>query len=105
MNERTGKRKRRRLMGKGLLPANQPSKTVRYFHGGDFGLQIGAYLLPPSVTGVPQNGDVTSDVRRADRIYLVKIFDQAAIWAAHHPYPRIYEVEAEGVVEEDPDAP
>ncbi|MDA9401321.1 hypothetical protein [Bradyrhizobium sp. CCBAU 45389] len=40
-----------------------------------------------------------------DRIYMVKLFDQAAIWAAHHEYPRIYEVEVECVVEDDPDAP
>ena len=36
---------------------------------------------------------------------MVKLFDQAAIWAAHHEYPRIYEVEVECVVEDDPDAP
>jgi hypothetical protein len=57
------------------------------------------------VTAVPQNGDVSPDIRRNDRIYMVKLFDQAAIWAAHHEYPRIYEVEVECVVEDDPDAP
>lgn len=102
MNERMGKRKRRRLAAKGLRPCKKPP---RYFHGGNFGLQIGEYILPPSVTGVPQNGDVSSDIRRNDRIYMVKLFDQAAIWAAHHEYPRIYEVEVECVVEDDPDAP
>ena len=103
MNERLGKRKRRRLAAKGLLPVANSSE--RYFHGGDFGLQIGQYLQPPSVTGVTQNGVISSDVRRADRVYLVRIFDEAAPWAAHHPYPRIYEVEVEGAVEDDPDAP
>ena len=81
MNERMGKRKRRRLAAKGLLPRKKPQ---RYFHGGNFGLQIGEYVLPPSVTGVPQNGNVSPDIRRDDRIYMVKLFDQAAIWAAHH---------------------
>jgi Rifampin ADP-ribosyl transferase len=102
MNERMGKRKRRRLTAKGRLPRKKPQ---RYFHGGNFGLQIGECILPPSVTGVPQNGEVSPDVRRDDRIYMVKLFDQAAIWAAHHEYPRIYEVEVEGAVEDDPDAP
>lgn len=69
------------------------------------GEEIGEYILPPSVTDVPQNGDVSPDIRRNDRIYMVKLFDQAAIWAAHHEYPRIYEVEVECVVEDDPDVP
>ena len=72
MNERMGKRKRRRLAAKGLLPCK---KQPRYFHGGNFGLLIGEYILPPSVTGVPQNGDVSPDIRRNDRIYMVKLFD------------------------------
>lgn len=105
MNEKMGKRKRRRLAAKGLLPVAKPVKTQRYFHGGNFGLQVGEYVLPPSITGVLPNGDVSPDIRRNDRIYMVKIFDQAAGFAAHHEYPRVYEVEAEGVVEDDPDAP
>lgn len=105
MNEKLGKRKRRRLAAKGLLPVAKLAKPSRYFHGGNFGLQIGDFILPPSVTGVPQNGEVSSDIRRADRIYMVRTFDEAAIHAAHHEYPRIYEVEAMGVVEDDPDAP
>ena len=62
MNERMGKRKRSHLTAKGLLPCK---KLPRYFHGGNFGLQIGEYILPPSKTGVPQNGDVSPDIRRA----------------------------------------
>jgi len=33
--------------------------------------------LPPSVTGVSQNGDVSPDIRRDDRVYVLKLFDQA----------------------------
>jgi hypothetical protein len=60
MNERMVKRKRRRLAAKGLRPCKKPP---RYFHGGNFGLQIGEYILPPSVTALPQNGDVSPGMR------------------------------------------
>lgn len=99
MNQKLGKRKRRQLAAdKGL---GEPPKI--FFHGGNEGLKVGDYILPPETTGVSPNGYVPSHIRRKDRIFIVKNFVQAAPWAAQHPHPVIYEVEAEGKIEDDPD--
>lgn len=99
MNQKIGKRKRReQAAAKGL---REPPRI--FFHGGNVGLKVGDYILPPATTGMPPNGYVPSHIRRKDRIYMAKNFVQAAPWAAQHPHPVIYEVEAEGKIEDDPD--
>jgi hypothetical protein len=103
MNEKVGKRKRRRLAAKARLAVNKQADVKPYFHGGNGGLEVGGYILPPSITGAPQNGDVPAHIRRNDRIYMVRNFTEAAPWAAHHPKPIVYEVEPDGSIEDDPD--
>lgn len=103
MNQRLGKRKRRRLAARAGSKNPGQSDQRPYFHGGNAGLKIGGYILPPSETKVPQNGDVPSHIRGKNHIYMVRDFIEAAPWAAHHTNPIIYEVEPEGVVENDPD--
>ncbi|WP_129590875.1 NAD(+)--rifampin ADP-ribosyltransferase [Bradyrhizobium shewense] len=104
MNQKLGKRKRRT----GLAPAARSkvpgqSDPRPYFHGGNAGLKVGQYILPPAETGAAQNGSVPSHIRGKDHIYMVRDFVEAAPWAAHHESPIIYQVEPEGNVENDPD--
>src|SRR6266849_10338620 len=103
MNQKLGKRKRRQLAAQGRITVNKQADVTPYFHGGNGGLEVGGYILPPSITGAPQNGNVPTHVRRNDRIFMVRNFIDAAPWAAHHPKPVVYEVEPEGSVEDDPD--
>ena len=103
MNQKLGKRKRRRLAAKARSKAGRHSDQRPYFHGGNAGLKVGGYILPPSETNAPQNGNVPSHIRGKDHIYMVRDFIEAAPWAAHHLNPTIYEVEPEGAIENDPD--
>jgi hypothetical protein len=104
MNEKLGKRKRRRLLAQRRLPfAIDKPPAARYFHGGNAGLKVDDYILPPSVTGVPQNGIVSSQVRRKDRVYVTTDVVAAIGWASAHPRPQLYEVEPEGELTSDPD--
>jgi hypothetical protein len=91
MNQKLGRRKRRLQMKR------------RFFHGGVSGLEIGEYILPPSITNRPQNGIAPSHIRRKDRVYVTPSLTDAQLFAAHHPGPLIYEVEPEGGIEDDPD--
>jgi hypothetical protein len=103
MNQKLGKRQRRRLAAKDRLTIRGQTGQRPYFHGGNAGLEVGAYILPPSETNAQQNGNVPSHIRGKDHVYMVRDFIEAAPWAAHHPHPIIYEVEPEGAVENDPD--
>jgi len=103
MNQKLGKRKRRTLAAKVRPKIPGQSDQRPYFHGGNAGLEVGGYILPPSETNAPQNGNVPSHIRGKNHIYMVRDFVKAAPWAAHHPNPIIYEVKPEGTVENDPD--
>jgi hypothetical protein len=103
VNQKLGKRKRRRLAARVRPRTLRHSDQRPYFHGGNAGLEVGGYILPPSETGAPQNGNVPSHTRGRSHIYMVRDFIEAAPWAAHHPNPIIYEVKPEGTVENDPD--
>ncbi|MGY4177777.1 hypothetical protein ACVIHH_003068 [Bradyrhizobium sp. USDA 4518] len=104
MNQKLGKRKKRRLKGRARgVAKNSRGDRRPYFHGGNAGLEIGKYILPPAETNAPQNGVVPSNIRGKDHIYMVREFVKAAPWAAHHKNPVIYEVEPEGEIENDPD--
>ena len=96
MNHKLGKRKRRLLVGRS-------ADRRPYFHGGNAGLKVSGYILPPSVTGAPQNGDVPFHIRGNAWIYMNRELVKSALWAAQHQNPVVYEVEPEGVVENDPD--
>ena len=104
MNQKLGKRKRRGgLATTGRSKVSGQNDQRPYFHGGNAGLKVGQYILPPAETGAPQNGSVPSHIRGKDHIYMVRDFVEAAPWAAHHRSPIIYQVEPEGDVENDPD--
>jgi hypothetical protein len=103
MNQKLGKRKRRRLAAKARIGVGKESRSKPYFHGGNGGLEVDGYILPPLITGASQNGIVPDHIRRNDRIYMVRNFTQAVPWAAHHPKPVVYEVEPEGSIEDDLD--
>jgi hypothetical protein len=77
--------------------------AVRYLHGGKANLKVGAYLLPPSVTGVAQNGEVPEHVRRKDRVYITTDPNTAIFWATANRASHFYEVEPEGELTDDPD--
>jgi hypothetical protein len=74
----------------------------RYYHGGDGGLQVGGYLLPPNETG-KDNMMGTNPLRRKDSVYVTKDIAAAMFFASGHQSPLVYEVTPEGVIEDDPD--
>lgn len=76
----------------------------KYFHGGQRGLRIGDYILPPSETGKSCTSDyIVNQVHRRDRVYVVTDFTGAALYAVVQPVPAIYEVTPIGVLEPDAD--
>src|SRR5438105_14899367 len=52
---------------------NDPNKksTTRYYHGGNRGLKVGQFILPPSETGKESATDFgAAKVHRKDRVYV-----------------------------------
>jgi rifampin ADP-ribosylating transferase len=78
--------------------------VVRYFHGGDRGLKVGDYILPPSDTGRPSVSDFGAQiVHRKDRVYVSTRLGDAQFFASASQKPVVYEVEPEGDLAPDPD--
>jgi hypothetical protein len=80
--------------------------STRYFHGGNKGLRVGEYLLPPATTKALSTSDLvnTHGNHRTDRVYVTTDFRDAQMYAAPNRKPVVYEVELEGSVEDDPDS-
>ena len=86
------------------------SAATIYWHGGQAGLAVGAYILPPSETGATNTLYETAQrcglprVARRDRVYVVTDFGGALLYAAVHPSRgHVYEVEPVGRLTPDPD--
>ena len=75
----------------------------RYYHGGNRGLNVGDYLLPPEKTGAATAGG-SHPLHRRDRVYLTKDINAAQFFASGSPKPIVYEVIPEGEIEADPDS-
>lgn len=75
-----------------------------YFHGGQRGLRIGGYILPPSETKKFSTSDyIANQVHRRDRVYITPDLAAASLYASVHQLPTVYEVVPEGDLEPDPD--
>jgi rifampin ADP-ribosylating transferase len=77
-------------------------RNKRYYHGGDDGLKIGEYILPPNDTG-KDNMIGMNPLRRKDRVYLIKDIAGAMWFASRSDNPMVYEVTPEDDLEDDPD--
>jgi hypothetical protein len=77
-------------------------RTKRYYHGGDGGLQVGDYILPPNDTG-KDNMVGLNLLRREDRVYITKDITGAMFFASRSKNPIVYEVAPVGDLESDPD--
>jgi len=77
----------------------------KYYHGGVPGLRPGDFLLPPSESGYPYPCDLFGSAGRRDRVYVTTSAEDAALFAAFHPWRKgnVYEVEPELPLEPDPD--
>jgi Rifampin ADP-ribosyl transferase len=85
---------------------NDPSKkpTTRYYHGGNRGMKVGQYILPPSETGKESASDFGAEkVHRKDRVYVSNRLEDAQFFASGNKTPVVYEVEPDGEIEPDPD--
>lgn len=66
---------------------------MTYFHGGDRGLQVGGFILPPCETHRLSTSDlVPNQVHRRDRVYVTPNKIAAYLYACAHAQPTIYEV-------------
>jgi hypothetical protein len=74
----------------------------RYYHGGNGGLLVGTYILPPAETGTKSMADFNSLLRK-DRVYITTDIAGAMFFASAADYPIVYEVTPEGNMEDDPD--
>jgi hypothetical protein len=74
----------------------------RYYHGGDAGLLVGEYILPPDVTD-KDNMVGLNPLRKKDRVYVTKDIAGAMLFASRSDSPLVYEVTPEGDIEDDPD--
>jgi Rifampin ADP-ribosyl transferase len=77
-------------------------RNNRYYHGGDGGLKIGDYILPPNDTG-KDNMIGLNPLRKKDRVYVTKEIAGAMWFASRSDSPMVYEVTPEGGLEDDPD--
>lgn len=82
----------------------------RYFHGGIPGLDVGAKILSPDVTGTQRT--LSSHARansphgmRRDVVYVSTRQNDARVYAAFYPDGAIYEVDPIDVIGPDPDCP
>jgi hypothetical protein len=80
----------------------QDPRKKRYYHGGDAGLRIGEYILPPNDTG-KDNMIGLNPLRRKDRVYITKDIAGAMFFASRSDNSMVYEVTPEGDIEDDPD--
>lgn len=80
----------------------QDPRNKRYYHGGDAGLVVGDYILPPDLTG-KDNMVGLNPLRKKDRVYVTKDIAGAMFFASRSDSPMVYEVTPEGDVEDDPD--
>jgi hypothetical protein len=78
-----------------------PRKT-RYYQGGDGGLKIGDYILPPNETG-KDNMIGLNPLRNKDLVYVTNDIAGAMFFASRSDSPMVYEVTPEGALEDDPD--
>jgi hypothetical protein len=86
------------------LTQESETRVVRYFHGGNRGLKVGEYVLPPSETGTESASDFGAQkAHRKDRVYVSTELTDAQLFASGHPKPIVYEVEPDGDIESDPD--
>lgn len=78
--------------------------VARYFHGGNRGLKIGDYILPPSETRRASASDFGAQlVHQKDRVYVTTRLTDAQFFASGSQKPIVYEVEPEGELAPDPD--
>ena len=80
----------------------QDPRNKRYYHGGNAGLLVGQYILPPNVTG-KDNMAGLNPLRKKDRVYVTKDIAGAMFFASGSDSPMVYEVTPEGEIEDDPD--
>jgi hypothetical protein len=86
------------------LTQESETRVVCYFHGGNRGLKVGEYILPPSETGSESASDFgAQEVHRKDRVYVSTELTDAQLFASGRPEPIVYEVEPDGDIEPDPD--
>lgn len=82
---------------------------MEFWHGGQRGLPVGGYVLPPCETGARATSDYADilpggHVMRADRVYVTTDRDVAVMYAAMHPSGgAVYHVEPCGALVDDPD--
>src|SRR6516162_3993339 len=86
------------------LTQESETSVVRYFHGGNRGLKVGEYVLPPSETGSESASDFGAQVvHRKDRVYVSTTLADAQLFVSGNPEPIVYEVEPDWDIEPDPD--
>jgi hypothetical protein len=80
----------------------QDPRNRRYYHGGDGGLLVGQYILPPDVTG-KDNMVGLNPLRKNDLVYVTKDIAAAMFFASRSNSPTVYEVTPEGDIADDLD--
>lgn len=77
---------------------------MKQYHGGNRGLRVGEFILPPRVTGKNCTSDIIANqVHRRDRVYITPDMAAASMYASVHERPTVYEVMPVGDLEPDPD--
>jgi len=94
VNQRLGTRKRKQQGGVAAL-----------YHGGNRGLRVGDFILPPEKTGRSNTfGFAPTDVYRMDRVYITGHLQDAQLFAAkNNKEPVVYVVNPVGELEPDHD--
>jgi hypothetical protein len=80
---------------------NDQKLATRYFHGGNRGLRVGDYILPPK--DEPKADFADHPLHQKDCVYVSIALAHAHFFASARPNPIVYEVEPVEPVAPDPD--
>ena len=78
---------------------------LTFYHGGNRGLKVGGFLLPPSKTKKLCTADFvdTKNLYSREVVYVTSDWSSACLFASVHETPTVYVVAPQGELRSDPD--
>lgn len=90
------------------MKKRQKKNTIRFYHGGVKGLNVGDQILPPWITGTSALLQIARELdpngpQRDDKVYVTTDKEAAKLYASAYPNGDVYQVIPSDDIEHDPD--